>query len=262
MSAPTLERYLPRSSPVHALDPRVKVVVTLLLILSNALLPDGAWLAFALTWGLILGSAALAQIKPLIILRRGLVVLPFLLAAVTVIFTIPGTAVFQLNLGPWQLVATRPGLIRFASILFRSWLSVQAVVLLTAATPFPDLMHALHHLRLPGVLVNVISFMYRYLFVLVEEAMRLSRARAARSARREKGGGGSIWWRAKVTGSMVGQLFIRSLARSERVYDAMAARGYQGQLLTMNPHVMERGDWVTAVVALLLILSLQLLARL
>ena len=55
-------------------------------------------------------------------------------------------------------------------------------ILLVAATQFHDLMHALRHLRLPYLLVAVISFTYRYLFVLVDEAMRLLRAREARSA--------------------------------------------------------------------------------
>jgi cobalt/nickel transport system permease protein len=111
--------------------------------------------------------------------------------------------------------------------------------------------------------VSIISFMYRYLFVLVDEAFRLLRAREARSARLVNDGryGGTVLWRAKVTGSMVGQLFVRSFDRSDKVYNAMLARGYRGQLLTMNPHIMTGGDWLFMLLGIFLIVALQLIGR-
>ena len=78
----------------------------------------------------------------------------------------------------------------------------------------------------------IISFMYRYLAVLGGEAGRMNRAKAVAIGRRRRvGGGGSLRWRAGVTGSMVGSLFLRSYERSERIYAAMLARGFQGELL-------------------------------
>ena len=92
-------------------------------------------------------------------------------------------------------------------------------ILLTATTPFPDLLHALRHLRVPPVLVAIIAFMYRYLFVLADEAERLLRARAARSAGLPGGGGRRV---DRLAGArrrhMAGQLFLRSYERSDRVY--------------------------------------------
>jgi cobalt/nickel transport system permease protein len=61
---------------------------------------------------------------------------------------------------------------------------------------------------------------------------------------------------------MVGQLLVRSLARSDRVYQAMLARGYRGELLTMNPHVIGTLDWLVLCFALLVLLLLQTIARL
>jgi cobalt/nickel transport system permease protein len=113
-------------------------------------------------------------------------------------------------------------------------LSIQVAIVLAASTPFPDLMAAMRDLHFPRVLVAIISFMWRYLFVLVDEAMRLSRARDARSAVRPGyNAGGRISWRARVVGGMAGNLFLRSYTRSERIYQAMTARGYQGELRTM-----------------------------
>jgi cobalt/nickel transport system permease protein len=244
---------------IHRLDPRVKVVVTLLFILSNALLPDGAWLGFMLALLLVLGLVVAAYIAPWQVVKRSFIVLPFALAAITVVFSLPGTVVWE---GPWGLTASDTGLIRFASIMCRSFVSVQAAIWLTMTTPFPDILHALRHLRLPGVLVSIIAFMYRYLFVLADEAGRLLRARSSRSARPAGGGGGgTIVWRARVAGSMVGQLLLRSFERSDRVYNAMQARGYRGQLLTMNPHQMVRSDWALGALLIVAVVAVQLLGR-
>ncbi len=263
MHVNTFDRYETGESLIHRLDPRVKVVVTILFIISNVILPDGAWLAFLLAWGLVLGINMLAGLRWDYALKRSFIALPFALAAITSIFTLPGRPVFALAFGPWQPVATDAGLIRFTSIVVRSWLSVQMAILLTATTQFPDMMHALRHLRFPSMLVAVISFTYRYLFVLADEAMRLRRAREARSARPlGGGGGGTIFWRARVAGNMVGQLFLRSYERSDRVYNAMLARGYRGYLQTLNPHVMRASDWAIGTLVAGILVILQVIGRL
>ena len=118
------------------------------------------------------------------------------------------------------------------SITLKSWVSVQAAVLLSATTRFPDLLAALQQLRVPKLFVAILGLMWRYLFVISDEASRMLRARTSRSAAAQGAPrkGGSIGWRARVTGGMAGSLFLRSLERSDRVYAAMAARGYNGDL--------------------------------
>lgn len=258
----TFDRYQAQESPVHRLDPRVKVVVAVLFILSNVLLPDGAWLAFGLAWGVILLINALARLPLLYAFKRSFIALPFALAAVTIMFTLPGRPLAAFQLGPWALTISDAGLIRFVSIVVRSWLSVQVAILLVAATQFPDLMHALRHLRMPQILVAVVSFTYRYLFVLSDEVTRMLRAREARSARLAGyTSGGSLLWRARIAGNMVGQLFLRSYERSDRIYNAMLARGYRGHFFTLNPHVMKSSDWLIGAAAGGLIVLLQFMGR-
>ncbi len=259
----TFDHYQTIESPIHRLDPRVKVMGTVFFILSNVLLPDGSWLAFAASWLLVVLISRLAKLSLKFIITRSLIALPFALAAITAIFTLPGNPVYVWSIGPWTLTATDAGLIRFASILLRSWISVQMAIVLTATTQFPDLIHALRHLKVPDILVSTISFMYRYLFVLSDETLRLLRAREARSAQLTQGSksGGSIFWRAKIAGNMAGQLFLRSYERSERVYNAMLARGYFGTLLTLNPHVMEIRDWVWGAALLAAITAIQIASQ-
>jgi cobalt/nickel transport system permease protein len=257
------DRYQEGRSLVHRLDPRVKVSISFLFILSNLLLPDGAWVGFGLAWGFVLLGSMLSGLGISYTLKRSLIALPFALAAASVLFSLPGLPLAQVSVGSLQLVVTDTGLLRFTSILVRSWLSVQMAVLLVASTQFPDLLHALRHLHVPGVLVSIISFMYRYLFVLSDEALRLLRARQARSAAAVAGGrtGGSLTWRARVTGSMIGQLFLRSYERSDRIFNSMLARGYSGTLLTLNPHLMRDRDWLALGLVLLILSMIQWIAR-
>jgi len=258
----TFDRYQAQESLIHRLDPRVKVVVTVLFILSNGLLPDGAWLAFALMWALVLLVNWLARLPLDYAFKRSVIALPFALAAVTIIFTMPGHPLLTFSLGPATFTATAAGLIRFVSIVIRGWLSVQMAILLVAATQFPDMMHALRHLRVPQILVAVVSFTYRYLFVLADEATRLLRAREARSARiTGYRSGGSLGWRARIAGNLVGQLFLRSFERSDRIYNAMIARGYQGHFVTLNPHAMRAKDWLTGGAAVIWLLLAQIIGR-
>jgi cobalt/nickel transport system permease protein len=262
MQTHALDRYQAGTSLIHRLDPRVKIIVALLFILSNVALPDGAWPAFLLAMGALFLCSALAGLGPGYLLRRSFVALPFALAAVTAIFALPGRQLFAWSVGPWDLVATDAGLLRFASIVVRSWLSVQMAILLTATTAFPDLMHALRHLRVPRLLVAIVSLMYRYLFVLTDETARLLRAREARSATiAGRRSGGSLIWRARVAGHMAGQLFLRSYERSDRVYNAMLARGFTGQFMTINPHQMRSRDWLASLVAVVALLLIQVLGR-
>ncbi len=262
MHADAFDRYHHGHSLLHRLDPRLKVAVTVAFILSNVLLPDAAWLAFCLGWVFLLLANSISGLGLGFTLRRSFVALPFALAAVTAIFSIPGNVLAVWHIGKLILIPTDAGILRFLSIMVRSWLSVQMAILLVAVTEFPDIIHALEHFHVPAVLTTIIAFLYRYLFVLTDEVMRLLRARQARSAV-EAGlkPGGNVWWRARVAGNMTGQLFLRSYERSDRIYNAMLARGYNGQLLTLNPHIMKRRDWIAATLALLGLILIQIVGR-
>ncbi len=258
----SFERYQTGNSFLHRLAPRVKVVMTALFILSALLIPDGAWTAFLLSLMMLLVLIRIAAAPIGMAFKRSLVILPFTLTAFSVLFVTPGAPLIVLHPGPWTLTMTDAGVIRFASILARSLLAVKIAILLTATTPFPDLLHAFRHLHLPRTLVSILAFMYRYLFVLGDEATRLMRARQARSARLPgRSGGANLMWRGKVAGGMAGQLFLRSLERGERVHQAMLARGYRGHIYTLNPHVVTRRDWLFAAAGVFLLLLIQLIAR-
>ena len=263
MHSNAFDRYHHGHSLIHDLDPRIKVVVTIAFIISNALLPDGAWIAFMLAWGFILLANALSGLGIGFTFWRSFIALPFALAAITVLFSIPGNPLFTFRLLMSNLTITDAGLLRFVSIVIRSWLSVQLAILLVAVTEFPKIVHALNHLHVPTIITVIISFLYRYLFVLADEVLRLLRARQARSAAATgRSPGGSVMWRAHIAGHMAGQLFLRSYERSDRIYNAMLSRGYKGDLMTIHPHHFHTRDWFIGAVCILGLIIMQIVGRL
>ena len=265
MHSDAFDRYHHGHSPLHSLDPRIKVILTVAFILSNALLPDGAWIAFALAWSMVLFANIISRLGIGFTFKRSFIALPFALAAITVLFTIPGKPVTSFHFLMSNLTITDAGLLRFISIVVRSWLSVQMAILLVAVTEFPKIIHALTHLHVPAILTVIISFLYRYLFVLTDEVMRMMRARQARSAALATVGirsGGNLAWRAKIAGNMAGQLFLRSYERSDRIYNAMLSRGYKGELMTIHPHRYHRSDLMIGVFSIFAFILIQIVGRL
>lgn len=260
-----LDPYRPGGSLLHRLDARLKFVLALAFILTTALAPAGAWPVYILLLALILSVGVVSELGVGYVLRRSTLALPFVLAAVPVVFTLAGPVWFSFALGPWTLTATYSGLERFISIALKSWISVQAAILLAAATPFPDLLAAMRAVGVPRLLVAIFGLMWRYLFVLVDEALRLLRARASRSGHSDQDGlkpGGSLAWRGRVAGGMAGSLFLRALERSDRIYMAMLARGYDGEVRAAPLPPLGAGNWLVLGLSLSVLLALLALALL
>ncbi len=218
-----------------------------------SLLPMGSGLAMLIIWLVLVASSATAGLGPFRLSRSAVVALPFALAAFPLIFTVQEQIITTVALGPLNPTISAEGLRRFLTIMTGSWLSVQVALLLAFTTPFHDLVDALRELRVPRIIIAIISFMYRYLAVLTDEGARMLRARDARSAAGDGSPGGSIRWRAAVTGRMVGSLFLRAYERSERIYAAMQARGFEGEFRHLRTRALARTEiaWLAAILALL-----------
>jgi cobalt/nickel transport system permease protein len=253
------DAYRAEDSFWHRLDSRVKLVLTLAFVLCVSLTPMGAWPVYVLLLAVVLSASILAELGPAFVLRRAWVALPFALAALPLLVTVQGAPLLAIPVGPWLLAVSAAGLERFLSIALKSWLSVQMAILLTASTPLPDLLVALRALRLPKLLVAILGLMWRYLAVLGDEAMRMIRAREARSGSRNERSGGTLGWRARVTGAMAGTLFLRGYERSERIYDAMLARGYDGTIRSFPLRPVPSRQRLLLLLALLAFLALLLL---
>ncbi|MDP2917334.1 MAG: cobalt ECF transporter T component CbiQ [Dehalococcoidia bacterium] len=227
-----LDRYSDGDSFMHRLDPRTKFGTALLFILAVALTPPGSWRAFGLYLVIITALLLPARVPILYILKRSLVVMPFVaMLAIFIPFFKGGEVAGSYNVWLWQLTVTYSGIQVLINILLKSWLSILSLIWLTSTTRLPDLLQGLERMRMPRVLVMLMSFMYRYLFILVDEVMRMKQARDSRSFGGRSASGG---WQIRTVGNMIGTLFIRSYERGERVYAAMSARGFDGNIRTLN----------------------------
>ncbi|MBI5567556.1 MAG: cobalt ECF transporter T component CbiQ [Chloroflexi bacterium] len=252
-----LDPYRPRVSLIHQLDPRVKLVLAIAFILTTSLVPFGAWPIYILLFTLSMSSVIASELGVKYVLKRAALAIPFVLAAVPLMFTVDGPALLTTPIGSATLTLSSTGLERFISIALKSWISVQIAIVLAASTSFPDLLVAMRAIKLPRLLVAVFGLMWRYLFVLADEVLRLLRARAARSGELDGyKAGGTLMWRAKVTGGMAGNLFVRSLERGDRIYAAMAARGYDGEVRSLPLPPIASSAWLTLLGGLILLAAL------
>lgn len=257
-----LDPYRPKASPIHQLDARIKLVLAITFIIVTTLTPVGAWPIYILLFAFMLSVEMASELGVGYVLKRAVLAAPFILAAVPLLFTVDGTPIFSVAIGPWTVSMTWEGLERFVSIAIRSWLAVQMAIVLAATTTFPDLLMAMRALKVPRILVAVFGLMWRYLFVMVDEVGRLLRARAARSGHSSDPTlktGGSLRWRAHVAGGMAGNLFIRSIERGDHIYAAMIARGYDGEVRGFPLHPIRQAQWGVLAAGLGLLVLIHLL---
>ncbi|PKP57503.1 MAG: hypothetical protein CVT89_04430 [Candidatus Altiarchaeales archaeon HGW-Altiarchaeales-2] len=137
------------------------------------------------------------------------------------------------------------------NVLVKSWLSVISMLTLTSTTKFSDLLKGFEYLKFPKVMLLVISFMYRYIFVIADEAMRLKTAGDARNF-----GNLKLKQRIEIFGNIIAVLFIRSYERAERVYAAMLSRGFDGNFKTIKEFKFSNADFGFATIMGLILISI------
>lgn len=204
-------------STIHRLDARAKVLVTLVFIICVVSYNRYELAALFPFFIFPVVMISLAGLPPLFILRKIILLCPFVLAVG--IFNPVFDREILLQLGPLGISG---GWISFASILARSVLSVGSAFILVGVTGFTAVCQALERLGMPRVFAVQLLFLYRYIFVLTEESGRASRARELRSCGKKGLGIRSF-------GFMVGHLLLRTWLRAERIHMAMLARGFTGE---------------------------------
>ena len=228
-----LEQWSRRSSVLHRRDPRAKILALLVFLIvvatTHQALPQLSTVLLA-----VLAAACLwARIPLIAALRRAALVLPF-------------TAVFALVC--WM--AGDPG--RGLTLALKSYLSALAVLLVMATTPVPALLAALESLYVPGFLLMVTQFLYRYLFVISEEAQHMSKAAACRAGRTRAL---ISLRRFQAAAGALAVLFARAQGRAEDIHRAMLARGFRGNFKTLatRPFTADDALFLTAACSLVLL---------
>jgi cobalt/nickel transport system permease protein len=196
----------------------------------------------------------IANIPIRFVLKHILIVSPFIavLALSSLLYDKkPVVVVF----GPMQWETTA-GVLRCFSICGKFVITMAALITLAATTRFSDLLAAMAKLGLPRLLVLQLGFLYRYIFMLLDRAYHLLRARAGRKLR-NLGFAGEL----KTAAAMVASLFIGSMDMAGRVNMAMQGRGFDGRFHRLGEMQIRRADYFFAAILALYLVSLYFLGR-
>ncbi len=225
-----LDRLSYQNTVIHRLDPRSKVIVTMLFVItviSYAKYEVMALIPFFIFPVLLI---TLSDTPFLLIMKKVLFVSPFALfiGIFNPIFD-AGTVIL------WRNIHISAGWISLLSIMLKFMLTISAALLLIATTSFPGICNALQRLGVPVLFTSQLLFLYRYIFVLMEEAMRMAKARDLRTFGAH-GTGITVFVR------LIGLLFIRTVERAERIYQSMLSRNFTGNIPSMMQYRFRLSD--------------------
>jgi cobalt/nickel transport system permease protein len=227
--------YRPGDSVIHRLAPECKLAATVAFVLAVVTTPrDHIW-AFA-AHALLLGAcAAIARVPALVIARRALIEIPFILFAVLLPFIAAGERIDVLG-----VALSVEGLWAAWNIVAKATLGVVASILLAATTEPRALLLGVERLRMPRLLTQIAAFMIRYLDLILDEMRRMHIARVSRGfiARDVR--------HLPVLARSLATLFLRCYERAERVHLAMVSRGYTGSLPVVDHVRTPLRQWVIA----------------
>jgi cobalt/nickel transport system permease protein len=208
----SMDRWSNGSSALHARDARVKILTLLVFLIVLATTPGDAALVLLTLAALLVAGILIAGLPLGRVLLRAMVVLPF-----------------SLMFGLINWIAGEP--LRALALVEKSYLSTVTVLLLAGTTPLPLLLKGLEQLGVPRLLVLVAQFLYRYLFVLAEQAQRMQLAAACRQGGAMRRRGSSV----RAAGGALAVLFALSYERADGIHRAMQARGFSGRFSLLHP---------------------------
>lgn len=206
-----IDQYSNLNSAIHRIDTPFKIIIFFSLIIAIVLTPLRNFSYFIFYAAVVLLAFILSKLPFKFVFYRSLAVIPFVIAI----------SIFL----PFM---KEDGWFIFWSILLKSYLSALSLIILNSSTKFNHLLKGFQRLKVSKIIIMILSFMYRYIFLILDELMRLNRAKNSRFPKIKKSAA------VKILSNMVGMLFIRSYERAERVYLAMCSRGFAGEINTLE----------------------------
>jgi cobalt ECF transporter T component CbiQ len=242
-----------RPGLLQALDPRIKVVSILLLLIAVGL-SRSLWVIL----GLYLVTVVLAwrsRVPLSFFIKRVWLLMPFFtgIIAIPAFFITPGPPLVEILPG---FVITRTGAQTALFLLLRVSTSVSATILLILTTPWNSVLKALGVLRVPDVFVLILGMTYRYIYLFLHTVNDMFLSRQSRVIGRLKGSE-----ERRIIAANAGTLLGKSLDLSTEVYLAMQSRGFRGYPRTMDTFKMQPRDWLWGVLLLAIVVAAIWLGR-
>ena len=235
---------------VHQIPPHIKILAGLLFIIVAVTTDITNWPAFVAYFAIIITITQIAKLPIITVFKRSLIEVPFIFFALLMPFFGTGEVI---EIGSISLYVN--GLLAGASIVVKGTLGILVAINLSATTTAREILNGLETLKMPTPMVQIASFMLRYVNVVNDEMLRMAVARASRGFEAT----GVRQW--PVLATAAGALFIRSYERGERVHLAMIARGYQGDLPKTEKINNSARYWAIGLAVPFIALIISLLSR-
>jgi cobalt ECF transporter T component CbiQ len=230
-----------RRGLLQRIDPRVKLLSLLVLLVAAALLRNIELLVVAYAATLAVASVSavpvgffVKRVWLFVPIFTGIVVLPATLSIIT-----PGEIVVPL--WTWQgnpVGITAQGLQAAGLIVTRVAVSISLVVLLTLTTPWVQLLAALRALGVPRMFVLVVGMAYRYIFLLLGSVTEMYESRRSRTVGTVKHDKAARSFVSSTAGALLG----KSHTLSEEVHQAMMSRGFRGDAKSLHEFHLTKFD--------------------
>ena len=203
------------------------LTIGVVLVASSPVVSAVAFLLAALAATLLAGIGLKAYWY-FVRLPLGFIMVSVLTMAITTVPADGAGALVSLPVGPWRLGVLPESLAQVARVFSVSFASVGATIFLALTTPMVDICDQLRRWKVPALFVELMTLVYRFIFVLIETAQAMHVAQEARLGYSTAGRS------LKSVGMLVSNLYLRSNARASALFTALTARGYTGDLTVLR----------------------------
>lgn len=152
------------------------------------------------------------------------------LSTLAIVFNVKKTPLdlFAIPLGDWYLTSSRAAVLYTAQLILTALSAVSCLYFLAFSTPMPDILEVLRRLHCPKLLIELMLLIYRFIFILLNTASAISVAQECRLGNKD--------YKTALNsfGKLGSVLMIRAMSRSNRLYDAMEARCYDGSIRVLS----------------------------
>ncbi len=251
-----IDKYARGDSFVHRLDARVKLVGAVLLLVGAITTPGDNLLVFALLGIVPVAVCLLSGVPVSHLFRKALIVVPFLvLLGPFLLFSRKPAPALEPHTVLGGLTVSADGLALLVEVASKTLLTVLTTITLVSTTPFDGLLRGLQSLRCPRIITTLLSFMYRYIFLLIDEGERMVVARDSRAVRMSR------WNSIRSVAHLAAALFFRTFERGERIYGAMMSRGFTGEIRTIGVPRLMRADIIVLLTVAVYVAGIRWLGR-
>jgi cobalt/nickel transport system permease protein len=208
---------------LQAINPLVKFAMIVFMIVASLFVFNLSFLLCICLIPIVLAVASRIPMKEFLVRTSLVFLISAAIALPAALFNVGGTIYAAVNLGGYTLGITSVGLTSFLVFTVRVWFCVASLILFVLSTGFEKVLKLLASLRVPPMIVQLFSLTYRYFFVSIHETESVLIGKEARTYNHKKN---FNMQSLKDLGHILSALFIRTYERSERVYLAMKARGF------------------------------------